>query len=730
MSPAPARARRQTAGARIAAAVRPIARVAVDVSLAHLDRTFDYLVADTQDEDAQPGVRVRVRFAGRLLDGYLLDRVAVSDHDGRLGFLERVVSAEPVLTPQVARLARAVADRYAGSMADVLRLAVPPRHARVEAAPPRTDRPAAGAPSDRAAELARADGAAVPAPSDPAASDPAASDPAESDPAASDPAPPGLTAIPPPPLLTQHWAAYRAGAAFLEAVARGRPVRAVWQALPGEDWPARLAEAAATAWRAGRGALLVVPDAGDLARLELALAAVLPPSDFLTLAADLGPAERYRRYLRLRRGEVRVVAGTRAAAFASVADLGLAAVFDDGNDLLSEPRAPYPHAREVLMLRSGLERCALLVGGHARTAEAELLLRSGWARAVIADRAAVRAAAPRIEAAGDEYATGADSAAAHARLSPAAFAAARSALAAGRPVLVQVPRRGYLPALACERCRRPARCRHCSGPLALGSARRLPACRWCGVVEAHFNCPACGAERFRTTVIGARRTAEELGRAFPGVQLITSAGTSVRSHVADEPAIVVATPGAEPLARYGAALLLDGYALLGRADLRAGEEALRRWMAAATLVVNAAEGGRVVIGADNSIATVQALIRWDPAGHAAAELADRTELGFPPAVAMASLQGPETEVAAAAAAVELPPGGELLGPVPLADLPAPTGSRGGAVGSPPDTARVLLRVPPAGRKQLTAAIKALAAARSARKAEENLRLRIDPDELF
>jgi primosomal protein N' (replication factor Y) len=214
------------------------------------------------------------------------------------------------------------------------------------------------------------------------------------------------------------------------------------------------------------------------------------------------------------------------------------------------------------------------------------------------------------------------------------------------------------------------------------------------------------------------------------VQLITSAGTTVRTHVPDEPAIVVATPGAEPLAAYGAALLLDGFALLGRTDLRAAEEALRRWMAAATMVVDAAAGGRVVVGADSTLPTVQALIRWDAAGHAAAELDARTELGFPPAVAMASLQGPEAEVASAAESVPLPDGGELLGPVPLTDLAPATGSRTGAAGSAPGVARVLLRVPPTGRKQLAAGIKALAAARSARKAEENLRLQIDPDELF
>ena len=112
----------------------PVARVALDVSLAHLDRQFDYLVPAELDEAAVVGCRIRVRFAGRLVDGYLLDRVDVSEHQGTLAYLDKVISSEPVLTAEVARLARAVADRYAGTLADVLRLAVPPRHARAEAA--------------------------------------------------------------------------------------------------------------------------------------------------------------------------------------------------------------------------------------------------------------------------------------------------------------------------------------------------------------------------------------------------------------------------------------------------------------------------------------------------------------------------------------------------------------------------------------------------------------------
>ena len=79
-----------------------------------------------------------------------------------------------------------------------------------------------------------------------------------------------------------------------------------------------------------------------------------------------------------------MVAGTRAAMFAPVPDLGLVVIWDDGDDLHAEPRAPYPHAREVLALRAHRARAAALIGGFARTAEATSLVASGWARALTA----------------------------------------------------------------------------------------------------------------------------------------------------------------------------------------------------------------------------------------------------------------------------------------------------------------------------------------------------------
>ncbi|HET9519072.1 MAG TPA: primosomal protein N', partial [Actinoplanes sp.] len=621
---------------------------------------------DDLSEPAQPGVRVKVRFAGQLVDGWLLERVDSSPHQGKLSFLDKVVSPERVLDPQVARLARAVADRYAGNLADVLRLAVPPRHARVEA----QSAPAAPKPADSTTDAELGSTAPVAAEPGCAAPLPAAPLPAAPVPAAPVPAAP-VAAAPVAGALVAGasgeagtgWAAYPAGVGFLQALGQGRAARAVWSALPGEDWPARIAEAAAATVAAGRGVVAVVADARDLHRLDLALTAALGPDRHVALSAALGPAERYRRFLTAARHRVPVVVGTRAAMFAPVADLGLVVIWDDGDDLHAEPRAPYPHARDVLLTRAQLCDAGALVGGWTRTGEAQLLLETGWAKQLAADRDTLRRRAPLIAPTGDDPQLARDPGAATARLPSLAWQTARQALQAGAPVLVQVPRRGYLPSTACAECRSPARCPHCAGPLALSGSRAVPACRWCARIAAAYACPTCGSRRLRAAVTGAKRTAEELGRAFPGVPVRTSGRDEVLDEVPGEAAVVVATPGAEPAAAggYGAVLLLDTWALLTRSDLRAAEETLRRWLSAAALARPGPAGGKVVVVADGSLPPVQAFLRWDPGWFAARELAERRELGFPPTVRMASLTGSPAAIADFLAVVELPAGAELLG---------------------------------------------------------------------
>ena len=637
----------------------PVARVLVELPLAHLDRPFDYLVPASMADDAVPGARVSVRFAGAVQDGFVVQRLAESDHEGRLARLRRVVSAEPVLAPEIARLARSVADRYAGTVADVLRLAVPPRHARVEAE----------ASSDRPDSLA-----------------PAVPD-------------------------AGGWAEHTDGPAMLTSLAAGGTPRAVWNPGPGTDWADLLARAVTATLSGGRGALVIVPDARDTERLHTALTAVAGADRHLVLTAELGPAERYRRWLAVRRGNVRAVVGTRSAMFAPVDALGLIAIWDDGDDLHAEPRAPYPHAREVLLLRAHLEGTAAIVGGHSRTAEAQQLIATGWARAVTPPREHVRSVAPRVRTTGDDHEQARDAAARTARIPSLAWRTARDALAHG-PVLVQVPRSGYVPALTCGRCRSAARCAECHGPLRLAAQQAVPSCAWCGR-QGEWKCPSCGGRAVRAAVLGVRRTAEELGRAFPGVPVRLSRGDAVVDAVDATAALVVATPGAEPTATggYAAALLLDGHALLALPGLRSAEEALRRWMAATALVRT---GGEVVVVAEPAAPPVQALVRWDPAGFADRELADRRSLRFPPAARVAELTGAPADVAQVLDLASLPAGAEVLGPVPVGDNGAE---------------RVIIRVPRAAGAALSGTLRGAQGVRSAKRSGAAVRVRIDPVDL-
>lgn len=431
----------------------PVASVLVDTGLAHLDRPFEYLVPASMADDVVPGVRVKVRFAGQDLDGFVLSRAAEAEHEGRLATLRRLVSPEAVLTPTVLEAARAVARRYGGVVGDVLRLAVPPRHAAAEKALP-VEGPVCDAPAE---------------------------------------------------VESVAWSRYAGGPAFLSHLTSGGAPAASLLAAPSvdpaQDWPRLLADAAAAALAGGRGSILVVPDGRDVARVEAALTERLGKGHHVRLTADQGPQARYTAYLKVLRGHAQVVVGSRAAAFAPVRDLGLVAWWDDGDDLHDEPRAPYPQVREVARIRAAAEGAALLSAGFTRTVALSQWCTDGVVVPLEADRSLLRRVVARVRIAGEGSDLARDPAAARAHLPSSAWQAAKEALTRG-PVLVQVPRRGYLPSLSCQDCRRPARCRVCSGPLGLRGPDSPPTCRWCGAVETRFECQNCGSPRLRSSVVG------------------------------------------------------------------------------------------------------------------------------------------------------------------------------------------------------------------------------------
>ena len=634
----------------------------IDSPLPHLDHVFDYSVPAELDEAAVVGTRVRVRFAGRLTDGFVVGRTDIAEHTGTVKPIERVIGVEPVLTEATLALVAEVAERYAGTFSDVVRSAVPPRHARAEGAKVE--------PSPWVAAAESVDAA--------------------------------------------RWDAYDHGPALVQRLSStaGSVTRAVWSAAPATSWARDVGALARLVLAQPKGGvIIVVPDAADVGRCLDELVDVREAGALATLTAGDGPERRYREFVRILRGGVRMVVGTRASVFAPLPDLRLVIVWDDGDDALVDPQAPYWDARDVAALRSRLSGCDLVVGSPSRSVATQQWCESGWARSVSPARQTVSERAPRVRALSSEDAAR-DEAAAAARIPHRAWEAARIAVRSGA-VLVQVARRGYVPVLSCQSCRAVARC-PCGGPLRLAASGGVPECAWCGALAAAWACPECGTRRLRAAAVGAERTVEEIGRAFPGVPVVSSHAGHMVAEVPDEPRIVVATPGAEPACDpgYRAVLLLDARAQLGRPSLEAVEDAARRWFAAARLAV---PGAPVVITAENRLAAVQALVRWDAAWLAARELRERAAAGLPPATRMAALTGTAADIADVSSALAVPH--RLLGPVPDADK------------ANPDRERGLVVVDRDHGAELGRQLRAITATRSARSKARPVHVRMDPRDI-
>ena len=422
-------------------------------------------------------------------------------------------------------------------------------------------------------------------------------------------------------------------------------------------WAVTLAQAAAHALAADRSALLVVPDYRDQEQLEAALGACVDARRVLRTDARQSGGDRFRAFLDATRDEARVIVGNRSTIYAPATRLGLIAMWDDGDALLNEPLAPGVHPRDAALVRQEQSGAALLLAAHTRSVEVERLVEIGWVHdvATARHREAARSS-PRSS---------------RRRPSPAPPASPprpggrrRRRCARGRCWCRSRGRATHRRSRAIDAVSPPAASR-CGGALAIPRGGGEPRCVLCGTSAGAWRCPVCDGTKLRAVTVGASRTAEELGRAFPRSRVILSDGERPVLRVGAEPALVVATRGAEPIAAggYRAVLLLDGERMLLRESLRVAEDCLRWWSNAAAL---ATPGAPVfLVGVGGALATTFAT--WKQPEWARAELATRRALRFPPAVRVASVTASHAAVARAADAVRDVDGVDILGPAPVDD---------------------------------------------------------------
>ena len=523
-------------------------------------------------DTVRPGCRVRVRFHGRLVDGVVWELGDTTDFAG-------------TLAAAVARALRRAGAHPAGGAAGADRRR-PVRRARPAtscdwpcrrgARPPRSGRPR------------RRD--ALPEPPDPA----------------------GFARYPAGPALLSALAEGKPGAGGLVGAARARTGPRGWSSCAGPPLSGR------------RGALVVVPDGKDLDRLSRPPPAGCCRSTRSPCCAPTTPRRSATGSSWPPRGAPprwSSAPGRRCSRRSATSGLVV--------DLGRRRRPPRRAAGAVpaRARRAGPARLARqLRGGRRRSRPHRRGRPAGGVRlGARAGRRPVGAARRRAAGAGARRRLRAGPRPGG-PVGPAAVAGPRGGpprrWPPGRPVLVQVPRRGYVPSLACARCRAPGPVRALRRParhLAAARARRdthpgLPLVRPAGGDLRLPALPRHQAAGRRGRGVAHRRGARpRLPRRRPSARPGAPPGCWRRCPAG--PALVVATPGAEPVAEggYGAALLLDSWALLGRADLRAGEETLRRWLNAAALVrPGVAPAGTWSSRPTPAHPVVQALVRWDP----------------------------------------------------------------------------------------------------------------------
>ncbi|MBC9955325.1 hypothetical protein ICM05_11900 [Leucobacter sp. cx-42] len=624
---------------------RRVAQVLLDSALPQLDHLFDYGIPEELVDTIKVGQRIRVPFrsSSRNTFGWVIGFAAASEFKGQLSPITDLVGDVPLLTPEVWHLARAVADRAGGSAGDILRLAIPGRQVRVE-----KKHIAAGIAATEVHAAIGGDGALGDGGAEIAAG---ATAPAEL-PLDGDAAPAAGERSTEARIATQLCS----GARLAMTVSHGPERLETGEWVGG--WALQLAKLAVEVYAQDKSVILVAPDYRDQDQLLDALAAI-GHDETVRVDSRQSNGERYASFLRALDKTPRIIAGNRSAVYAPAHNLGAVIFWDDGDSLLSEPLAPYVHARDAALVRAGQSGAGLFFASHARSTDVQRLIEIGYVDAQVNPPRRTRVVHADSALAPDAFAG---------RVPEFVAREIRKALRTG-PVLVQVATAGYAPVAVCADCNDLARCGACAGPIGFRAAGRA-ACRWCGEPPVKWQCPTCDGRQLQERGMGSGRTVEQFEQQFKGFRVLLSDGEHPRESVDARPALVVATRGAEPLAAggYRAVVLLDAERLLGLPHLRAGEDCLRWWENAAAL----ANPDGVCIMASGGGDVVQAFVSGRTDEWLRHELRDRQQLRYPPAVRVVSVSGGRAEIDRALDTLEKNPavtGYDVLGPTALPPEP-------------------------------------------------------------
>ncbi|CAB5014774.1 unannotated protein [freshwater metagenome] len=361
--------------------------------------------------------------------------------------------------------------------------------------------------------------------------------------------------------------------------------------------------------------LVVVPDEKDLSLLLTSLAQRVD-EEILSVSSALERSERYRNHLRALYRKPAIVIGTRNAIFTPLLPGSTIIVFQDGEESLVSRRSPEWSVRDIALLRAADFDLTFL--SFTPTLEIARLVETGW---LSLQASTIK----QLSLAFDESKTSSD-------------AVISNGLKSGS-VLVTVAAPGYVNSFSCQKCRNHALC-ICGGRLMIDRSKGY-VCSLCDAISSAWACNFCGQSSPRALSRGSSRIGEELGRAHPGISIITSSGKKRVDLLPNGKHLVVATNGAEPIGEYAAVVLLGGDSLFNRIGLHAEESARRSWFTALSLMKIGGEG---FVSLPSAHPISQSLLKWSLYPQIDLEIKERAAADLPPYSRILTIEGKKSEI--------------------------------------------------------------------------------------
>ncbi|HEX6907593.1 MAG TPA: primosomal protein N', partial [Terriglobales bacterium] len=242
---------------------------------------------------------------------------------------------------------------------------------------------------------------------------------------------------------------------------------------------------------AGRSAILLVPEIG----LTPAVAADLHQifgDQVAILHSGLTDRERAEQWHRIRRGDARMVVGTRSAVFAPVSDLALIIVDEEHDSSYKQEETPRYHARDVAVMRARMAGAAVVLGSATPSLESYFnAQKNKYTLLELPDRVEQRPL-PEVEILDmkEEFReTGHEQV-----ISRRLAAEIGERLARREQVMVLLNRRGYAPVVLCRACGHTAQCANCAISLTHHKREHRLQCHYCGYLQAVPKvCEECGS---------------------------------------------------------------------------------------------------------------------------------------------------------------------------------------------------------------------------------------------